>query len=970
MTGPTTRGKKKEILEQLPSFKELTESDLAYLHSQGLDPCLIYDQIPPPKTPSRPKNLDTLILGMAQIPNNENLLPPGVGQEIPPPPNDDDIPVGNNQNNQNNGLPQGDNNQVPAAPRNNRNNVPPRQRTLRELAQPMMVIQPFCIQNPAANIDYEFKSGFIQMLPKFHGKSGDDPYKHLKEFNMVCYNCKPLGLTEEQVKLRAFPFSLTNNAKDWLFCLPSGSVTTWNQMQTLFLERYFPTTRVAAVRKEICGIQQQHGETLHEYWERFKQLCSSCPNHQISENLLMISFYEGLCLTDRFLIDAASCGAMVNKTVREAEELISSMAANTHQFGVRQNNPTRRVNEVSVGSNIEQSIAKLTSLVKQMAAGQTPQVKACVVCLSQEHATDACLSFQEEDNQTEEANVVEGYSNQGQWKWDAQNSRYIHRNPNLRWSNPNQNQQNGGVPNRQQQQSSTSGPQPQQPFKLLTKQPTTADTGSFEDMVKSFITTSITNHNDNVAFQKETRASIKNLETQVSQLATSVNALQGQGSGKLSSQPIKNPREQVSTITLRRGKEVTIPPRTSASDADVTNHTLTQTVDAQPIMADKPRVALPPSPSIDIPTSHMPYPLRFSKAKRVEQDKSLLDLFKRVEITIPLLEEIRQVPKYAKFLKDLCTSKRKTREGEHVRLARSVSSLYTQTVPIKLKDQGMFTIPLTCGTHRLTAMIDTGASINIMPLSTFDALGLGPLKDTRVIIELADKSTTAPIGVLEDVIVRVNDLVFPVDFHILHMEMDHFQSPAPILLGRPFVMISRMIINAYDGTVSVGVNGHVVTFDLIGAVRYPTGHHSDAFPCTYEAAELCSIEMVQPSEHDTLDELLDSTSDPDVESISPPSDSDVTNTSESDVHLNNISLASSSVPCTALPVFQLPLKSAKLVPSIEAPPELELKLLPDNLRYSYLGPNQTLSVIISNDLSPDQEGRLVSMLKKYKTALG
>ncbi|MGZ7362298.1 retrotransposon gag family protein, partial [Streptococcus pyogenes] len=91
------------------------------------------------------------------------------------------------------------------------------------------------------------------------------------------------GVTEEQIKLRAFPFSLGDDAKDWLYYLPSGTVTTWNEMKRMFLERYFPASRAATIRKEICGIRQYNGETLYEYWERFKKLCASCPHHQISD---------------------------------------------------------------------------------------------------------------------------------------------------------------------------------------------------------------------------------------------------------------------------------------------------------------------------------------------------------------------------------------------------------------------------------------------------------------------------------------------------------------------------------------------------------------------------------------------------------------------------------------------------------------------------------------------------------------
>ena len=100
-------------------------------------------------------------------------------------------------------------------------------------------------------------------------------------------------------------------------------------MVRLFLDKFFPASRAASLRREICGIKQKDTETLHEYWERFKQLCASCPQHGISEQLLIQYFYEGLLPRERRMMDAASGGAIVNKTPHEARELISIMAANS-----------------------------------------------------------------------------------------------------------------------------------------------------------------------------------------------------------------------------------------------------------------------------------------------------------------------------------------------------------------------------------------------------------------------------------------------------------------------------------------------------------------------------------------------------------------------------------------------------------------------------------------------------------------
>ncbi|KAL9255329.1 hypothetical protein AKJ16_DCAP01724 [Drosera capensis] len=178
------------------------------------------------------------------------------------------------------------------------------ERTLREFASSNLNQQPLCIEYMDLEVTFELKSRLIHLLPRFHGLAGEDPHKHLKEFHVVCSTTKPYGLTEEQIKLHAFPFSLADKAKD-------------------------------------C----QYKETLYEYWERFKQFCSSCSQHQIPEKLLIQYFYEGLLTKDRNMIDAASGGALVHNTLTQERNLISNMAATSHQFGTRQDNAPRKPNK-------------------------------------------------------------------------------------------------------------------------------------------------------------------------------------------------------------------------------------------------------------------------------------------------------------------------------------------------------------------------------------------------------------------------------------------------------------------------------------------------------------------------------------------------------------------------------------------------------------------------------------------------
>nr|KYP43147.1 hypothetical protein KK1_035436 [Cajanus cajan] len=159
----------------------------------------------------------------------------------------------------------------------------PRERTLREMAAPDFTYESPCIQYPEEDVPFVLKTGLIHFLPKFHGHTGEDPHKHLKEFHIVCSTMKPPDVQEDHIYLKAFPHSLEGLAKDWLYYLASRSITSWDDLKRMFLKKFFPASKTTAIRKDISGIRQLGGESLYKYWERFKKLCASCPHHQISE---------------------------------------------------------------------------------------------------------------------------------------------------------------------------------------------------------------------------------------------------------------------------------------------------------------------------------------------------------------------------------------------------------------------------------------------------------------------------------------------------------------------------------------------------------------------------------------------------------------------------------------------------------------------------------------------------------------
>ncbi|CAN6487077.1 unnamed protein product [Victoria cruziana] len=152
--------------------------------------------------------------------------------------------------------------------------------------------------------------------------------------------------------------------------------------------------------------------------------------------------------------------------------------------------------------------------------------------------------------------------------------------------------------------------------------------------------------------------------------------------------------------------------------------------------------------------------------------QDMLDMFRVICINLPLLDAIRQVPAYAKFLKELCTQKRRSKKIlDSMMLSEEVSSIIQRRIPAKMAYPGTPIIPYVLGNIRIDqALLDLGASVNVLPEFFYDAFQLGELKPTMMTIQLADRSVKVPRGVLEDVLLKVEDFIFLVDFIVLDME--------------------------------------------------------------------------------------------------------------------------------------------------------------------------------------------------------
>ncbi|XP_016500999.1 uncharacterized protein LOC107819407 [Nicotiana tabacum] len=173
-----------------------------------------------------------------------------------------------------------------------------------------------------------------------------------------------------------------------------------------------------------------------------------------------------------------------------------------------------------------------------------------------------------------------------------------------------------------------------------------------------------------------------------------------------------------------------------------------------------------------------------------------LDILKRIHLNIPLVDMLCEVPKYAKYIKDIVKNKRRLTEFETIALTKECISRIQHKLPQKLKDPGSFTIPVRIGEIDVgRALCDLGASINLMSLSVFKQLGLGAPRPTTVMLQLADRSYVYPEGVIEDVLLQIGKFIFPANFIILDYEADEL---VPIILGRPLLATGDEIIKVRE----------------------------------------------------------------------------------------------------------------------------------------------------------------------------
>nr|GEW93789.1 DNA-directed DNA polymerase [Tanacetum cinerariifolium] len=395
------------------------------------------------------------------------------------------------------------------------------------------------------------------------------------------------------------------------------------------------------------------------------------------------------------------------------------------------------------------------------------------------------------------------------------------------------------------------------------------------------------------------------------------------------------------------------------------------------------------------------------KEKIREKDDILaakfMEIFCDLHFELSFADALVHMPKFAPMFKKLLNNKNKLIELTKMPLNENSSAVVLKKLPEKLGDPGRFLIPCDFSEFdNCLALADLGASINLMPLSIWKKLKLPTLNDTKMVLELVDRTISKPTGVAENVFVKVGKFYFPADFVIL----DFIADPrVPLILGRPFLCSAHALIDVYEGEIILCHDDQSLTLkcgdkpsilynnfqslnkvDLIDATCEEYSQEVLGFS---DVANEVSTPYFEPivsnssqnlTPFDESDFLLFEEANAflavDDELISPEFDATYYDP-EGDILILEVLLNSNPEPPFPNQKHYFPEahNDLKVVEpknnksSDDEPPEVELKELPPHLEYAFLGDKEKWTVIISKDLRINEKSALIEVLKSRKKAI-
>ncbi|XP_070054520.1 uncharacterized protein [Nicotiana tomentosiformis] len=691
---------------------------------------------------------------------------------------------------------------------------------------------------------FKVEHGLILMLKEegcFRNSTDDDPTQHLRNFLGVCAMHKQNNVSDDALILRVFKYSLVGEARKWIQNLPPHSIHSWPELVRAFLAKWFPQSKKSELKDKIFFFKQLPGEHLHEVWDRFKLYLVRSPNHGFSDKILLEKFYMGLDQLNQSIAKNVADGLFMDKTFTRITQILDKMAEHNQAWhsedttgGIAYGTPSL-TNMIKENQERDQVITDLATnihvLTKIFPENQTKNVN--VVEDVQPLSNEDC----------EEANYVHNsqgaYRQQNQWRPDPQGQGH------QQWHNDQGGSSQGNWSNNNNNYANRSS-NPYVPQKGQYSNSSYYKEGSSsESKLESILERILQNQERGDTIMKNMAelvgshtVSIQKLEIQMRDLSREHNP---KPKGRLPSDTIANPKGNGSgptshcmAITTRSRKVLQ-----GENEQIVGVDDLEQEVEAQVevrIVIEvekipkevkvqeenhkrvKEKAKETPKALVEIPRPSPPFPQRL--ARRVDDSKfeKFYDILKQLSVNIPFVEAFQEMRGFAKYLKDLITKKRTTK-NEVVNVTHQFSSIIATTTIEKKEDPGAFSIPCTIGLRDFArALCDNGASINLMPLTIYKQAGLSMQRPTSMRLQMADRSIKRPVGIIDDVLVKVVKFLLPTDFVILDCAVD---KEIPIILGRSFLTTGRALMDLERNEIKFRVNDEEVTFQANKGMKLP-----------------------------------------------------------------------------------------------------------------------------------------------------
>ncbi|CAH9072683.1 unnamed protein product [Cuscuta europaea] len=834
----------------------------------------------------------------------------------------------------------------------------------------------------AAN--FEIKPALISLVSanKFGGSKSEDSTSHVKQFLRVLQTLKLNGASVDAIRLRLFTFSLRDEALSWLNSKPSGYFNTWEKLHREFMKEFYHPSKASKMKKLIQQFRQHPSESLYESWKRFKDLQVQYPHHNMSMGDLIVSFYEGLHDNSKIVVDASANGAFMELDPETGKEMLEKICNNSASWYSERSTQKlgAGIYEVDQTTTLTAKVDSLITMVQKLTEKQSSstsststnpssslaQVLFCELC-GGGHSFKECNLLELTQNvpsgpTVEQAEAIYG---RPQVPYQGNYNPQGKTHPGFSWSNPSgaanssfpskptppgfQNQQGfrGGNQNNQQlrgnqgyqnpqgyppQQQFSSPPQQQQQF---------VGVNDFQQMMQG-----ITNQFSQLTTQlNQIQAHNKMLESQIASFASPSTS---KAQGKLPAYS-EHPKENVNAITTRSGKQLSDPPLV------VEKEKITEKETSPPKESNEEGLNFPTQEGtkkvVQPYVPPLPFPYRAKKNTIDERRDKFLKWIGQLNTTIPLLDALKHMPSYSKFLKEILSNKKKFEEKSTVAMSEGSSAIIQKKLPEKLKDPGSFTIPCIIGGFMVNkALCDLGASVSLIPYSMSKRLSLGIPKATSMTIQLADRSVKHPVGILEDIPVQVGKYFIPCDFVVLDMDEDE---RVPVILGRPFLATAGAIIDVKKGTLIIEVGDERVEFNIFQMARNP----SCVEDCwRVDIVDECVRDFMGFFHNDPMESYA-------VEEIE--------NNHEGEELVECVkNKESCEKNHEGGKVEKLEREEVRKTNSTKEPPKVELKPLPSHLRYAYLGENSTYPVIISTKLNEEEVDKLLVLLRKHKQIIG